>query len=52
MKYPKDIVKALYPYLDKPLENEWELIKNKKSILSRQQRDNITKLCLELESES
>lgn len=52
MKYNKEIIDVLFPFLDKPLEEEWESIKSRHSKLSRQERDSVTELCSQLEEES
>jgi hypothetical protein len=48
---PADIVKALFPFLERPLWEEWDLIKAKKSTLSSNQRARITDLCSKIEKQ-
>ena len=49
MTYSKEIIDFLFPFLQRPIHEEWELIKEKKSALSSQKRRNITELCSKLE---
>jgi len=51
MRYSQEIITVLFPFLNKSLEDEWELIKSKKSSLCSAERQQITQLCLELENE-
>jgi len=48
---PDEYVKIMFPFLTRSLEDEWELIKQKKSTLSRTQRDLINNTCIQLEKE-
>jgi len=47
----EQIVKALFPFLQRPLWDEWELIKEKSSTLSSSQRAKITDLCSKIEKQ-
>jgi len=49
MHYSKEIIDVLFPFLERPIEDEWELIKQKKSTLSNNQRKQIVTLCKQLE---
>ena len=51
MRYNQEIVAVLFPFLNRSLEEEWELIKIKKSALCSAERQRVTQLCLELEKE-
>ena len=49
--YPPDqITKALFPFLERPFWEEWDLIQAKKSTLSRMQRDKISDLASKMEA--
>jgi len=52
MKYNKEYIPVLFPFLENSLEDEWKLIKDKNSELSRVQRDKISEFCVALEEES
>jgi len=48
---PQQIVSALFPFLKRPLWDEWELIKKKESTLSSNQRRRIKDLCEKIEAQ-
>ncbi len=51
MKYNKEIIEVLFPFLDKKLEDEYTLIKAGQSQLPSNERQQVIGLCLQLEEE-
>ena len=51
IEFNEEYAKVMFPWLERSVAEEWELIKAKKSELSRMKRDKIQALCEELEAQ-